>query len=109
MDADHPENGVLIPCRNTGDLGRGFAVVAQEVKSLAMQTAQATLEIGEQIGDIQSATTEAVGAITETGVIIARISEIAVTVVASIAEQKATSKTIAFNLQRLRPGPLRWR
>ncbi|OPY95221.1 hypothetical protein A5906_09565 [Bradyrhizobium sacchari] len=88
-----------IEAARAGDVGRGFAVVAQEVKTLATQTAQATLEIGEQIGGIQTATTEAVGAITETGVIIARISEIAMTVVASIGEQKATSKTIAFNLQ----------
>ncbi|UWU75791.1 methyl-accepting chemotaxis protein [Bradyrhizobium huanghuaihaiense] len=73
-----------------GDRGRGFAVVAQEVKSLATQTAHATVEIREQIEGIQTATLEAVGAITETGVIIARISEIAKGVVASIAKQKTS-------------------
>ncbi|WP_179880116.1 methyl-accepting chemotaxis protein [Bradyrhizobium ottawaense] len=88
-----------IEAARAGDRGKGFAVVAQEVKSLAAQTAQATVEIGEQIVGIQTATTEAVGAIAETGVIIARISDIAMTVVASIGEQRATSKTIALNLQ----------
>ncbi|WP_276007772.1 methyl-accepting chemotaxis protein [Bradyrhizobium sp. 139] len=88
-----------IEAARAGDRGRGFAVVAQEVKSLAAQTAQATVEIGEQIGGIQLATTEAVGAIAETGVIIGRISDIAMAVVASICEQKTTSKTVAVNLQ----------
>ncbi|WP_407114572.1 methyl-accepting chemotaxis protein [Bradyrhizobium sp. LMG 9283] len=56
-----------IEAARAGDRGRGFAVVAQEVKSLATQTAQATVEIREQIAGIQTATTEAVDAITETG------------------------------------------
>ncbi|WP_305803870.1 methyl-accepting chemotaxis protein [Bradyrhizobium sp. WSM2793] len=73
-------------------------MVAQEVKSLAAQTAHATLEISEHIGGIQAATTESVGAITEIGVIIGCISEIAMRVVDSIGEQEATSKSIAFNL-----------
>ncbi|QHP67907.1 methyl-accepting chemotaxis protein [Bradyrhizobium sp. LCT2] len=88
-----------IEAARAGDRGKGFAVVAQEVKTLATQTAQATVEIGEQIEGIQSATTEAVAAISETGAIIARISDIAMTVVSFIGEQKTTSKSMAFNLQ----------
>lgn len=88
-----------IEAARAGDLGRGFAVVADEVKSLATQTAHATAEISEHIHGIQTATTDSVGAIADIGVIIGRISEIAVTVVNSIAEQGATSKNIASNLQ----------
>ncbi|MHB0773435.1 methyl-accepting chemotaxis protein [Bradyrhizobium sp. 1.29L] len=88
-----------IEAARAGDLGRGFAVVADEVKSLATQTAHATVEISEHIHGIQTATTDSVGAIADIGVIIGRISEIAVTVVNSIAEQGATSKNIASNLQ----------
>ncbi|WP_050992580.1 methyl-accepting chemotaxis protein [Bradyrhizobium sp. WSM471] len=98
-----------IEAARAGDRGRGFAVVAQEVKSLATQTAQATVEIREQIDGIQTATTEAVGAITETGVIIARISEIAKGVVASIAKQKTTSEKVAFICRKLLPELLGWR
>lgn len=88
-----------IEAARAGDLGRGFAVVADEVKSLATQTAHATAEISEHIHGIQTATTDSVGAIADIGVIIGRISEIAVTVVNSIAEQGATTKNIASNLQ----------
>lgn len=88
-----------IEAARAGDLGRGFAVVADEVKSLATQTAHATAEISEHIHGIQTATTDSVDAIADIGVIIGRISEIAVTVVNSIAEQGATSKNIASNLQ----------
>ncbi|MGY4502244.1 methyl-accepting chemotaxis protein [Bradyrhizobium sp. GM24.11] len=89
-----------IEAARAGDLGRGFAIVAQEVKSLAAETARATVEISEQVDDIQAATSEAVGEITEIGVIITRISEIAMAAVASIEEQKATGRGIALNLQK---------
>lgn len=88
-----------IEAARAGDLGKGFAVVADEVKSLATQTAHATAEISEHIHGIQTATTDSVDAIADIGVIIGRISEIAVIVVNSIAEQGATSKNIASNLQ----------
>ncbi|MDI3567388.1 methyl-accepting chemotaxis protein [Bradyrhizobium sp. Arg816] len=88
-----------IEAARAGDRGRGFAVVAEEVKSLAMQTAQATVEIGKQINDIQAATTEAVDANIEASAIVSRISDIAITVGEAIGEQKETSKNVAFNLR----------
>ena len=52
-----------IEAARAGDAGKGFAVVASEVRNLAQQTAKATEQIGAQIGQIQSATVEAVEAI----------------------------------------------
>ena len=52
-----------IEAARAGEAGKGFAVVASEVKALANQTAKATEEIARQIGAVQGATQEAVGAI----------------------------------------------
>src|SRR5579871_3354655 len=52
-----------IEAARAGEAGRGFAVVASEVKSLATQTAKATGDIAAQINAIQTATSDAVGAI----------------------------------------------
>ena len=52
-----------IEAARAGEAGRGFAVVASEVKSLAVQTAKATEQIGAQISAIQNSTTSAVDAV----------------------------------------------
>ena len=43
-----------IEAARAGDAGRGFAVVADEVRKLAEKTMQATKEVGDSIGAIQS-------------------------------------------------------
>jgi methyl-accepting chemotaxis protein len=48
-----------IEAARAGEGGRGFAVVASEVKTLAVQTANATHEIAGQILAVQTSTTEA--------------------------------------------------
>ncbi|MCK1417838.1 hypothetical protein IVB55_33890 [Bradyrhizobium sp. CW4] len=52
-----------IEAARAGEAGRGFAVAASEVKSPAEQTAEATGEISQQIGDIQAAKQDSVTSI----------------------------------------------
>ena len=93
-----------IEAARAGEAGKGFAVVASEVKNLANQTARATDEIGAQIGQIQSATQEAVGAIGSIGRIIGQVNEIASAIAAAVEEQGAATQEIARNVEEASHG-----
>jgi methyl-accepting chemotaxis protein len=93
-----------IEAARAGDAGRGFAVVASEVKALAAQTAQATSEIGSQIGEIQSATADSVAAIKGIGTTIGNISQVTSAIAAAIEEQGAATNEISRNVQQAAHG-----
>jgi len=89
-----------IEAARAGDAGKGFAVVATEVKSLAQQTAKATQDISVQVGQIQTATAEAVQAIREISSTINEVNQIATAIAAAIEEQGAATAEIARNVQQ---------
>lgn len=93
-----------IEAARAGEHGRGFAVVASEVKALATQTAKATEDISAQIGDIQSATVEAVSAIQAIGATITEINEISNAISAAVEQQNAATREIAGNIQQAASG-----
>ena len=84
-----------IEAARAGAAGRGFAVVAAEVKALAGQTALATDRITGQVGSIQGAAANTVGAIASIGETIARMSVIASEVAQAADQQGAASQEIA--------------
>ena len=93
-----------IEAARAGDAGKGFAVVAAEVKNLANQTAKATEEIGGQIGGIQGATKDAVGAIQSIGKVIGEINQISSAIAAAVEEQGAATQEIARNVEQAASG-----
>jgi len=93
-----------IEAARAGEAGKGFAVVASEVKNLANQTAKATEEIGNQIGEIQGATEKSVGAIQGITKTIGQISEVTSAIAAAVEEQGAATSEIARNVEQAAAG-----
>ncbi len=93
-----------IEAARAGEAGKGFAVVATEIKELARLTALATLDIRNQIGGIQQATTVSVASIEEITTIIDEISEIVSTTATAIEEQAATTHEISQNVNQASLG-----
>lgn len=87
-----------IEAAGAGPTGKGFAVVAGEVKALAKQTAEATVEITEHIDQIQTAASEAVTAMENISSIVSKIYEINTKIETEVVEQNKTVKDISRNI-----------
>ena len=93
-----------IEAARAGEAGKGFAVVASEIKSLAQQTADATLEIKTKIENIQGSTQETVAEIKGITVAITDVNEMIDSVAAAVEEQSVTTKEIAENVGQAAGG-----
>ena len=93
-----------IEAARAGEAGKGFAVVANEIKELAKQTAEATLDIKNLIEDVQNtshSTSEGINQISE---VIAGVNDIVATIATAVEEQTAATQEIANNISQASQG-----
>ncbi len=93
-----------IEAARAGEAGKGFAVVANEIKELAKQTSAATLEIKEEIGNIQGSTEGTVKGINEITLVIQSVNEIVGAIATAVEEQTAATQEIANNIAQTSQG-----
>lgn len=93
-----------IEAARAGESGKGFAVVAGEIKSLAHQTADATLEIKEKISGIQDSTGATIEDIKKMTSVIDDISDIVSGIASAVEEQSITTQEIANNISQAAQG-----
>lgn len=93
-----------IEAARAGESGRGFAVVANEIKDLAKQTAAATYDIKDKVGNIQNTTTKTVEQITEINTVINDVHEVVGSIATAVEEQTAATAEITGNVSQMAQG-----
>jgi methyl-accepting chemotaxis protein len=88
-----------IEAARAGDAGRGFAVVASEVKTLATQTAKATIDISDQISEVQLSSTQAVERIKSIASVMTEIHVATTEITAAVRQQGIATEEIARRIQ----------
>ncbi len=93
-----------IEAARAGEAGKGFTVVASEIKELAKQTADATVQIKQQIDAIQGSSSETIGEIDQILTIINNVNEITTSIASAVEEQSVTTQDIAGNIAQTSQG-----
>jgi len=93
-----------IESARAGEAGRGFAVVASEVKILAGQTAKATDDIREQIGEMLRNTNQSVDEMTNIKGRIDEINSTSLSINAAVEEQSSSTQEIVRNTREAAIG-----
>jgi uncharacterized protein YoxC len=84
-----------IEAARAGEAGKGFAVVANEVKGLSQETAKATHDVNQRIIAVQTRAAEAVTVLGEIANTIKEVTELEITIAATVEEQSATTGELA--------------
>jgi GAF domain-containing protein len=83
-----------IESARAGEAGRGFAVVANEVKQLAIETANATTTVADKVGTIQTQVDLVVTSLAEIDHVVQQINQTQETIGGVLTEQVAVTKAI---------------
>ncbi len=95
-----------IEAARAGEAGKGFAVVANEIKDLAKQTADATLDIRSKIESIQGSTNNTVTEINSIVNIINTVDGLVSGVAVALEEQANSALEISENVDQASAGIL---
>jgi len=93
-----------IEAARAGEAGKGFAVVANEIKELARQTAAATIEIKNQIDEMQTTTSSTISDIRQISEIIIEINDVINGIATAVEEQTVATREIAGNITQASQG-----
>ena len=93
-----------IEAARAGEAGKGFAVVANEIKELAKQTAEATLDIKNLIEEVQRTTQSTGVEIDQISTVISGVNDIVATIATAVEEQTAATQEIANNITQASQG-----
>lgn len=93
-----------IESARAGEAGKGFAVVANEVKKLATETAEKTIEIDDRVGRIQAAIHGTVDAVSRIIRDVNEIDQATATVASAVEEQNAATSEINRNVSGASSG-----
>ncbi|MBU4132489.1 MAG: Cache 3/Cache 2 fusion domain-containing protein [Proteobacteria bacterium] len=93
-----------IEAARAGDAGKGFAVVANEIKDLAKQTSEASMDIKAKIGNIQDSSTSTLAGMGEVSKVISEVSDIVATIATAVEEQSSATREIAENISQASTG-----
>ncbi len=93
-----------IEAARAGEAGKGFAVVANEIKELAKQTADATLEIKNLIEAVQNTTQKTGTGIKNIAQVISSVNEIITSIADAVNEQMMVTNEISQNINQVSEG-----
>lgn len=93
-----------IEAARAGDAGKGFAVVANEIKELARQTASATVDIKNQISEMQDTTAITIDGIAKISEVIAEINNVINAISGAVEKQSSATLEIADNIGQASQG-----
>nr|WP_319397022.1 methyl-accepting chemotaxis protein [uncultured Desulfobacter sp.] len=93
-----------IEAARAGEAGKGFAVVANEIKTLAGQTAGASMDIKEKIGHIQETSSGTLESIDQIREVINQVDQVVTTIATAVEEQSSVTHEIADNIGQVSTG-----
>ena len=93
-----------IEAARAGEAGKGFAVVANEIKDLAQQTAEASMDIKERIGSVQEDSSLSLSSIQGISGVISEVNDIVSNIAAAVEQQSTSTSEIADNISRASGG-----